>query len=168
MRPRPGPNPGRHRPHPLQIPVMLPALLPDSWRSLGEVHLNQRCDAGVAQLVCAVLWPGDIVGISLGALATVIGVLLGAAWLPQPPPSGVTLLSKMICCICVMRGCGTAAHCSIALPDQTIVRGIHGSSVAASHIRCCAQGANKTHASSQMLRWSAWERGIPATACAPR
>ena len=76
----------------------------------------QHCNAGVAQLAFAVLWPGDIVGIALGAVATLVGVLLGAAWLPQPPPSGVIFgCTCSACNIRTGRGHGTAAHCSIAL-----------------------------------------------------
>ena len=44
--------------------------------------------SGIAQLTFAVVWPGDVVGIVLGAAATAVGILLVVAWLPQPPPSG--------------------------------------------------------------------------------
>ena len=78
---------------------MLAALRLNGRRSSGEAQLQPALHAGVAQLVCAVLWPGDFAGISLGALATVVGVLLGAAWLPQPPPSGITFWLHMTRCV---------------------------------------------------------------------
>ena len=67
--------------------------------------------AGVAQLTFAVIWPGDIVGIVLGAVATAVGILLVVAWLPQPPPSGA--VCQLFC-----RRSSPAAFC--------LGRGSHG------------------------------------------
>ena len=57
--------------------------------------------AGVAQLTFAVVWPGDVVGIILGAVATAVGMLWVVAWLPQPPPSGATLPPHCMQSTCV-------------------------------------------------------------------